>query len=121
MRVPSQNLLNMALSVIHKQAMTYEAFTSRSVATNGTFVPVYATAVPVQGSFQPIPRRLYEQMGLQFQGDYAWIFIPQDVIDVTRDVAGDQFTFNGKTWKAESKTAWAALDGWVQVLVVKVP
>ncbi len=121
MKIPSQNLLNMALSQIHKQTMTYIAFTGRTTAANGTWTPAYASPVTVQGSFQPIPRRLYEQMGLQFQGDYAWIFIPQDVIDITRDVAGDQFTFNGKTWKAESKTAWAALDGWVQVLCVAVP
>ena len=121
MMIPGANILNMALSVIARQSFTYMPFQSRALDAIGQEVSVYGAPVTAQGSFQPVPRRLYEQMGLQLQANYAWFYVPQDVIDVTRSVAGDQFAFNGAVWQAESKTAWDALDGWTAVLCVEVP
>ncbi len=121
MMIPGGNLLNLALSVIAKQPMIYSRFIKRTTGENGMFISQYAPEIPVTGSFQPVPRNLYQVMGLDFQKNYANIFISRNILDVERDVAGDQFKVCGNVWQAESKTAWNAVDGWDQVLCVEVP
>lgn len=121
MMIPGGNLLNLALSVIAKQQMIYSRFIKRDTGPNGMFISKYAAGIPVTGSFQPVARNLYQAMGLDFQKNYANIFISRSILDVERDVAGDQFKVCGDTWQAESKTAWSAVDGWDQVLCVEVP
>ncbi len=121
MTVPGANLLGLALSVIGKQAFQYKAFSSRTTGANGMLIPTYAAAVNISGSVQPVPRSMYQQMGLNFQKSYYWFYVPRSVIDVTRDVAGDKFLWNSGIYQAESKTPWSALDGWDAVLCVQVP
>lgn len=119
--IPGANILNMAMTIIAKQTFTYSAFLGRVLNSIGMQVPSYATPVVVQGSVQPVPRNLYAQLGLDLQGSYFWFFVPQKIFDVARDISGDQFIFNNKTYQTLSKTAWDALDGWDSVLCVQVP
>jgi hypothetical protein len=121
MKIPSQNLLRMALSVIQKQTFEYYAFTGRSNSDIGTLNATYAAPATVQGSVQPVPRRLFEQLGLDLQRNYSYFFVPQAVLDIDRGVSGDQFIYNNQTWQALSTTQWAGVDGWDQVLCVQVP
>ena len=118
--IPGSNLLTMALSVIAKQSFTYAAFVSRTLNANGIWTPSYATPVTVQGSAQPVPRELFDKYGLDFQKSYYVFYVPQSVIDVTRNVAGDQFVYLGMTFNAESKTDWFGVDGWVGVIAARV-
>lgn len=120
MSIPGQNILAAALSIIAKQTFTYSAFIGRSLASNADQVPTYTTPITVQGSVQPVPRHLFEQMGLSFQSNYANFYVPQSVLDIARGVAGDQFIFNGQTYEAISKTPWHAIDGWDAVLCIQV-
>lgn len=121
MTVPGGNLLNLALSAIKKQEMQYLAYAGRTVVSNGDYVAQYAAAKIVYGSIQPIHRTLYSQQGLDFQKNYCNIFVPQDVEDVRRASAGDQFIFNKKTFQVQSNEAWFQMDGWDQCLCVEVP
>jgi hypothetical protein len=121
MKVPGQNLLNMALSVIGKQTFSYNAYTGRVIGANGMLIAAYAASVTVQGSVQPVPRRLFEQMGLDLQSNYSFFFVPQAVFDVGRDSSGDQFIYNNQTWQLLSRTPWSAVDGWDSVLCIEVP
>lgn len=119
MRVPGSNLLNMATRVIAKQTVSYKAFVSRSTNENGTDIAVYATAVDITGSLQPVPRNRYADMGLDFNKDYFNFFCSEQLLDLQRDVTGDIFTFAGFTYKVESLTPWFNIDGWVQALAVR--
>lgn len=121
MSIPGQNILGMALQVIQKQEFIFFAFLSRKTLPNGNDVPTYAAAVRVTGSVQPAPRQLIMQMGLDLQKTYFNFFLTTGIIDVTRDVSGDQFEFKGRTFQCLSATPWRALDGWDQVLTVEVP
>ena len=118
--IPGANILNMATRVIAQQTFYYSMFMSRAVNSLGYDIAQYAPAVTVKGIVQPIPRTLYQNMGLDFQKNFYNFFLPQDIIDIARDVSGDQFTFNGGTYQCLSKTNWSAIDGWVQVLTVEV-
>lgn len=120
MPIPGSNILNQALRVIAAQNFSYFAFTGRATNDTGLIVATYARAVSVKGSWQPVPRSMYEVLGLDLQKNYANAYVRQDIIDVERDVSGDQFSFNGQRYQCESATKWEPIDGWVQVLCVQV-
>ncbi len=121
MIIPGGNVLNLALSVIQKQALSYYAFNNRVLTDIGTYVTGFSSPVTVYGSFQPVPRNLYEQLGLDLQKNYSNIYISKGILDVDRDVSGDQFSFNSNTWQVLSRTDWFALDGWDAILCIQVP
>lgn len=116
MSIPGANILNMALTVIAQQTVQYYAYVSRSLNVVGQEVTVYAAVVNVVGSWQPLPRKLYMQYGLDLQKDYFTFYTSNDVLDVTRDVSGDQIAFMGKRFQVESNNDWFQLDGWKGVL-----
>lgn len=121
MLVPGSNILNMALSVIGKQSFQYLAFKERVTQPNGNDVATYNSPMILQGSIQPVQRTLYVQLGLDLQRNYINVYVSRDILDITRDVSGDQIIWNCKKWQCLSKTAWSAIDGWDQVLCVQIP
>lgn len=118
--IPGSNILSMALRVIGKQCFQYYAYTSRTLNSIGLYDAIYAPPIPLSGSVQPVPRDLYERYGLDFQRNYINVYLQRSVIDVSRDVSGDQIVFNGVTYQCLSKTPWDAIDGWDAVLCVQV-
>lgn len=119
--IPGSNILQAALQVIARSSFCYYAFESRTPNAVGQDVTTYAAPVTLQGSVQPVPRSLYQQYGLDFQRNYVNVYVSQTVLDVTRDVSGDQILFNGRTYQCVSVTPWSAIDGWSAVLCVQVP
>lgn len=120
MLVPGSNLLAQALTVIAKQPFNYYANTGRTTSTNGQLVATYAMPVAVQGSWQAVPRSLFYFLGLDLQKNYANVYVPQSILDVSRNKSGDQFEFQGHRYQVESITPWYGIDGWVQCLCVMV-
>ncbi len=118
--IPGSNLLSTALRVIGKQSFLFFAQLSRTAQPNGQYLSKFAAAVPVTGSVQPAERKLYEQFGLDFQRSLFKFYVSKDIIDVTRDVSGDQFQFKGRTYQCLSIMPWFALDGWNEVLAVDI-
>jgi hypothetical protein len=118
--IPGMNLLDMALTLIAHQSITYYEFAGRTQNSVGQDVTTYDLPKTIVGSFQPIPRNLYQQYGLDFQKDYYTFYTSNDVIDVGRDVSGDQIAFNGERFQCESDVAWFQMDGWVGVICVHI-
>lgn len=121
MTVPGSNLLNQALSIIQRQTVDYYQNTGRSTNSIGMQVPAFAAAISVTGSFQAVPRNKYEMYGLDFQKNYFNFYVSRAVIDLQRDVSGDQLAFQSKRYQCVSKTAWEGIDGWDAVLCVEIP
>lgn len=118
--IPGSNILSMALSVIARQSFTYKAYISRQTLAQGYDVTTYADPVDLTGSVQPVPRELFDQMGLDLQGDYIKVFLEKRVLVVERDVSGDEVIYNGDTYQVLSSTPWYAADGWMELLCAKV-
>lgn len=116
MPVPGSNLLKQALTVIAAQTVTYYQATGRTRNAVGQYSTAYATGVDVKGSFQPVPKRLYEAYGLDLQKNYYTFYTLNDIIDVRRDVSNDQIVFNGSRFQCESNNDWFAMDFWKGVL-----
>ena len=116
--IPGANLLNMAFSLIARQSVTYLKYVSRAVNAVGQDVSVYAPAVTLSGSLQPVPKRLYQTYGLDLQKEYVTFYASADILDVNRDVSGDQITYVGRKYAVVSANDWFSQDGWVGVLCV---
>jgi hypothetical protein len=115
-RVPGSNLLAQALTVITPQFVTYTAYVSRVVNTVGQWVNTYAIPVTIKGSFQPLPKGLYQAYGLDLQKTYFVFYTLNDLLDIHRDFSNDMIAYNGQTYQCESNTEWYAQDKWKGVL-----
>lgn len=118
--IPGQNLLNMAFSLIAKQVVMYYQYSSRATNSVGQDVTVYLPPVTMYGSFQAVPRKLYELYGLNLQKKYNTFYTSNNVLDVNRNVSGDQIVYNGRRFQVESDNDWFAQDGWVGVLCIDI-
>lgn len=119
--VPGSNLYKLAAKVIAQQTVGYHRFISRDDNVIGLDVAKYAPVKDIRGSFQPVPRNLYEKLGLDFQNSYFTLYAARDILDIQRDVSGDQITFCNEKYQVLSLSGdWFHIDGWVGVLCVKV-
>jgi hypothetical protein len=116
MNVPGSNLLKIALGVIKSQIIAYYLATGRTTNSVGQYVTTYADPQNIRGSFQAVPRNLYQAYGLDFQKNYYTFYTLNNIIDLQRDVSNDQIVFNGQRFQCESNNDWFAVDGWKGVL-----
>ena len=86
----------------------------------GYTISEYAPRVEIKGSFQPVPRRVYQVWGLDFQKSYATIYTSAEIQDIQPGIDGDLFEYDGRRWQALSENEWSRPDGWTGVLVVAV-
>jgi len=121
MNIPGANLLSIAARVIAMQTLQHRAFVSRTENAAGDTVSTFAAPVDIQGSVQPINKRLYQELGLNLTKNYVMLYTSANVSPTTRDREGDLVSFNGKTWQCESDENWAKFDGFTKMLCVEVP
>lgn len=121
MNIPGANLLGVASRVIAMQTLQHRAFVSRAENAAGDTVSTFAAAVDIQGSVQPINKRLYQELGLNLTKNYVMLYTSAIVSPTTRDREGDLVSFGGKTWQCESDQNWAAIDGFTKMLCVETP
>jgi len=121
MIVPGENLLDLALTIIATTTIQYYAFDSR--ATNEILLDVttYAAPVDVEASVQAVPRKVYSDMGLDFNKEYIAIWASQEFENLMRDRPGDQVGFGGERYEIMEESDWFTIDGWDAVLAIKVP
>ena len=120
MSVPGSNILKQALTVIASQTVIYYQYQGVTLNSVGQDVTAYSAPVLMKGSFQPVPRSLYQQYGLDFTKDYFTFYTSNNVLDVNRDISGDQIAYLGQRYQVEADNDWFAIDGWKGCLVVRV-
>lgn len=121
MNIPGANLLGMASRVIRFETIGHRAFVSRAANAAGDFVSTFAASVDIQGSMQPLNKKLYQELGLDLSKNYVMLYTSAAVTGSIRDHEGDLLTFGGKTWQCGSDQSWAAIDGFTKMLCVEVP
>lgn len=120
MIVPGSNLVKIARRLIKYQSVQYFKFLESAPDAVGQLVSVFELPQSIQGSWQPVKRSLYNQMGLNFSKDYANFYSANDLLGISRDYSGDEVVYNGARYKIESVTRWYVLDGWNAALLVKI-
>jgi|SRR5271154_2198455 len=120
MSVPGSNILTDALSVIASEAVTYYQYLDGPLNSVGQNVTAYDSPITIYGSFQPIPKNEYQELGLDFNKSYFNLYTSNNVLDLERDVSGDQIEFKGIRYQCEALTEWFQIDGWVAVRCVAI-
>lgn len=120
MRIPGANVLKMAFRVIAKTPILYYKSIGRSLDSVGQWVSQFGPSTTIYGSFQPVPRQKYVHLGLDLQKSYYYLFVPRNLIDLTRDISADQLGFQGQRYQVQSNTEWYGIDGWLQILCVEI-
>jgi hypothetical protein len=119
--IPGANLLGMALSVMRPQVMPWRAFVSRAENATGDTVATFAAPQDIQGSMQPVDKKLYQELGLNLAKNYSTLYVFGPVQPTARDRDGDLVLFDGKTWQCESDRNWSGVGEYRKVLCVEVP
>lgn len=114
------NLLNLALTVIPSQTVSWMRFESYIDQPNGQQSPQFYAPYTVVGSFQPVQRANFQNLGLDFNKEYVQFRTSSPAQDMGRDIAGDRFIFAGATYQVMSKTDWQNVNGWTNELAVKI-
>lgn len=120
MSVPGSTILLSALSLIARQTVSYRQATGRPVNSIGQYTTTYASPVDITGSLQPVKKAMYKQYGLDLEKTYFTFYTTTALVDLARDVSGDQFTFNGFLFQCQSSEDWKAIDSWKSVLAVRL-
>ena len=118
--VPGGNLLKKAFKIIDKDTFIYRQFKSRTTNSIGIDVPEFEDDVELKGSVQAVPRKLYQEHGLDWKKKYITIYSSDTIEGVDRDTSGDRIIFNGKLFQVLDETNWIPIDGWNGVMCVEV-
>jgi hypothetical protein len=119
--IPGSNILNAALRVIASTPVQYYKYVTRAANDLGIYNTLYDPPIQIRGSLQAVEKTMYAQLGLDLSKKYMNLFVPNNILDVNRDVSGDQFIYNSETYQCESAEPWFSIDGWTAILAVKVP
>lgn len=113
------NLLLKALSAVPPSSLVYKKFLGNKRAPNGMLLPNYDEPVVISNaSIQPVPTRIYQILGLDFQREYRRVFVPTSAVSLERQLSPDIFEFDGNTWRSVGNTPWHSYDGWNELIVV---
>ena len=118
--IPGMNLLKMASGVIGTQKVQWIACTGRTQNALGNWVTSYAEPAIISGSWQPVPRDRYAEMGLEESKSYFTLYTSHNVQGVATDRASDIIQKSSRRYEVKSVTPWSSLDGWNEVLCVDV-
>jgi hypothetical protein len=118
--IPGANVLNMAFRIISQESVVYYRDLGRIPNAIGQDITQYDIGTKMSGSFQPVPRNLYTVYGLDFQKSYYTFYTSNNLMDVKRDISGDQISFNGQRYQCESANDWFMIDGWKGVLCIQI-
>lgn len=123
MNVTGSNILTLAMSVMTRQSIDWAQYTGRTVDDAGLYVNAYDDAVTITGSVQPVPRKRYANLGLDFSKQYKMFWsddphLDADTIGIARNRSSDRFMFDGHVYEVADQTSWEQQDGWTSVMLV---
>lgn len=114
------NLLSLTQSVIGKQEYQLKKWLSKTENEIGFDVDVYAGPENRSGSVQPVDRKNYQNLGLDFSKLYIQIWDVELIDVLSRSENADQIIFDGSLFKALPNFNWKASGNWNSVLCVRI-
>jgi len=121
MTLPGINLYSLATKIISRQAYTFFSSTGRTLDSRGIYSDNFAAGVALSDSIQPVPRTMYESLGLDLSRYYIMVYTDSPLLVIERGTSGDQIEFNGDRYELQTDNDWRPQDGWRGVLAVRLP
>lgn len=85
----------------------------------GIMVPTYGPWYGIKGNVQYVPRKMYEDLGLDFTKVYINAWASVEIDDNAMKEQPDQLFWRGFLWNVTSNSEWNLANGWVNVTAVK--
>ena len=95
------NLLDMALGTIGTQTVTYKKFLSRTTNEIGLDEDTYDVLVDIEGSFQPVPKNIIANLGLDISQHHFNFYVSKDILELDKFKVADVIV-DGKTVEPDS-------------------
>lgn len=118
-------LLNLALSILPRQRLLYQAVVGYEINEYGIQIEKLAPKKVIYGSFQPVDRATlaggaFDFEGLDMQRRHFILYTDQRAFDLYRDQSGDYLEYDCRRYKILSRNNWYPYDGWMAILCVDV-
>lgn len=85
----------------------------------GIMVPTYGPWYGIRGNVQYVPRKMYQDLGLEFTKVYINAWASVEINDNAMKDQPDQLFWRGYLWNVTSNSEWNLANGWVNVTAVK--
>ena len=118
--IPGSNLLSKAQRLIRPTIIQYYQWTGRVLNDEGEYISEFAAPLNVKANIQPVPRKLYERMGLDYEKRYINIWATTDFQDLLRDRGPDHIVFNNRRYELLNQEDWSPIDDWNSVVGVDI-
>lgn len=119
------NLLPIAMSATavlgcNKQFEFYKYIGSK-LDEMGRDVPDYAEPPLIYtGSIQPVPNRMYEQLGLDLNKNYKTIFCPELMLSIAESIQPDRIVYESRTYQIIDNKDWYETNGYTKIIMVEI-
>jgi hypothetical protein len=121
MLIPGSNLYSIAQTLIGDTELLQYQPLSRELNRVGQWIVEYSDPVSIRGSWQPVERNLYHEIGLDLSQTAYLLYVSADIIDVQRDRSNDLIVWGDKTFACNSSVPdYFEVDGWVGMLCVLI-
>lgn len=118
--IPGSDLLAQAMGAIAPQVVQWRKAIGRTPNAQGRETAVYAPAVDVLGSFQPLSAARVAYLGLDASKRYATLYTHAKISGAGDEKAADEVWYGGEWYNAQAHSSWDAQDGWRPVILVFV-
>lgn len=119
------NINELALPVINTVVNGYSGyfafryFLEQTIDELGVAQAKYSPWYGIVGNVQYVPRKIYEELGLDFSKVYINAWGSVEIFDNSMKNQPDQLFWRGYLWNVQSQSEWNWQNGWVNVTAVQ--
>lgn len=110
------NLHSYAKQIIPQRKFTYSKYSGMVEGANGVDTPRYSSQKVGYGSVQPVPKKVYQSLGLNSEKEYIHI-VTDACINGYADI-GDKVYFCGKDYRVMDCEDWRQVSDWSGVMCI---
>ena len=119
------NIHELALPIINTVVnedsgyFAFRYFLGQEINDLGVGIPTFSKWYGIKGNVQYVPRKMYEELGLEFTKVYINAWASVEINDNAMKSQPDQLFWRGFLWNVTSNSEWNWQNGWVNVTAVK--
>lgn len=118
--IPGSSSLPKVQQLIIPTTIVFFQWVDRIKNEQRKYVNRFADGVTIRANVQPVPRKLYQRMGLDYNKRYVMVWASQNFEDLARNRAPDEMEWEGRRYTFQNEEDWSPIDNWNAVLAVDV-
>ena len=110
------SLHSYAKQIVPQRRFSYKEYSGMVEGANGKDSPKYGDKKTAYGSVQPVPKKVYQSLGLNSEKEYIHI-VTDACINGYGDI-GDRVFFCGKEYRVMDCEDWRVVSDWAGVMCI---